>query len=265
METHQDREPGPAGSEEPLAGVTREIREFWDEDAAGYDASPSHYPQRPQEQAAWAAALRRLLPEPPAAVLDVGAGTGFLSLLLAGQGYQVTAVDLSPGMLGRLQAKAAQRGLSIQTVESDALNPPAGDFDAVVERHLLWTLPDPGKALAAWHAAAPHARLVLIEGSWGSTRAGSSQDLRARARELADRVRGAQPDHHDHYSNRVLQALPHGHGLSTEQAVSLVQASPWGQARLERLRDVEWAITDGRGLVGELLGTHARWAVVAGR
>jgi SAM-dependent methyltransferase len=248
-----------------LAGVTREIREFWDEDAAVYDASPSHYPRRPQEQAAWAAVLRRLLPEPPAAVLDVGAGTGFLSLLLAGQGYQVTAVDLSPGMLGRLRAKAGQRGLSVATIESDALNPPSGEYDAVVERHLLWTLPDPGKALAAWHAAAPQARLVLIEGSWGNTGAGSSQDLRARARELAERVRGAEPGHHGRYNERVRQALPHGHGLSTEQAVRLVQASPWGQARLERLRDVEWAITEGRGLLGELLGTHSRWAVVAGR
>lgn len=102
--------------------VAREIREFWDQDereparraeaaaAAGYDASPSHHPRRPQEQAAWAGALRRLLPEPPAAVLDVGAGTGFLSLLLAGQGYDVTAVDLSPGMLGRLRAEADARG-----------------------------------------------------------------------------------------------------------------------------------------------------------
>src|SRR5215472_8651986 len=93
------------------AGVPDEIREFWDEDAATYDKSPAHYPQRPQEQAAWAATLRHLLPAPPAAVLDMGAGTGFLSLLLAAQGYQVTAADISPGMLARLRAKAADRGL----------------------------------------------------------------------------------------------------------------------------------------------------------
>jgi hypothetical protein len=47
--------------------------------------------------------------------------------------------------------------------------------------------------------------------------------------------------------------------------VALVQASPWGQARLERLRDVEWAYLEGRGLLDELLGTTPRWAVVAGR
>jgi SAM-dependent methyltransferase len=267
MTTHPER---PSAHDDPAAAdgagsVSAEIRAFWDEDAAGYDASPSHYPRRLQEQAAWAAALRRLLPAPPAAVLDAGAGTGFLSLLLAGQGYDVTAVDLSTGMLGRLRAKAAERGLSIRAVEADALDPPPGDFDAVVERHLLWTLPDPEAALAAWHRVAPRGRLVLIEGTWSKQDSLSLQFWRAQARRLAERVRAAEPGHHGHYSGRVRRALPHGDGLSTADVVALVQASPWGQARLERLRDVEWAIIDGRGLLDELLGTHPRWAVVAGR
>jgi SAM-dependent methyltransferase len=248
-----------------LDGVTREIRDFWDEDSAVYDSLPDHNPQRPQEQAAWAGTLRRLLPEPPATVLDVGAGTGFLSLLLAGQGYEVTALDLSRGMLAKLRAKAAERGLSVKVVEADALNPPSGDFAAVVERHLLWTLPDPGKALAAWHEAAPQGRLVLVEGSWGHARTLSLDGLRALPRQLARQVRGHQPGHHAEYSDHVRSALPHGHGLSSQDIVTLVQASPWGQARLERLRDVEWAHTEGRGLLNELLGTTPRWAVIAGR
>ena len=247
-----------------LASITREIREFWDEDAAGYDASPSHYPQRPHEQAAWAAALRRLLPEPPASVLDAGAGTGFLSLLLAGQGYEVTAMDLSSAMLAQLRSKASSRGLQIRTVEANAVTPPPGPFDAVIERHLLWTLPDPGVALAAWRAAAPVGRLVLVESSWGSASPSAAESLRAAGRRLAQQVRGAEPGHHGHYSDRVKDALPHSHGLSAEEVVALVQSSPWGPARLERLRDIEWAVLDGRGLLDQLLGTSPRWAVVAG-
>ena len=53
-------------------------------------------------------------------------------------------------------------------------------------------------------------------------------------------------------------------GISPAEMVALVQASPWGQARLERLRDVEWAALDGRSLLDQLLGTHPRWAVTAG-
>lgn len=255
----------PAGHEDGRLDVTAEIREFWDADAATYDRSPSHYPRRPHEQAAWAAALRRLLPVPPATVLDVGAGTGFLSLLLAAQGYEVTAADLSPGMLAQLRAKAKSRGLQIETVETDALRPPAGGFDAVVERHLLWTLPDPGAALAAWHAVAPQGRLVVVEGSWGSDSATGVERLRAGARALADQFRRSEPGHHGHYSTQMREALPHHRGLTPANAVDLVQASPWGPARIERLRDVEWAVVEGRGWLDAVLGTHARWAVVAGR
>jgi len=246
-------------------GVSDDIREYWDADAATYDRSPSHYPQRPQEQAAWAATLRRLLPEPPATVLDMGAGTGFLSLLLAAQGYQVTAADLSPGMLARLTAKAAGRGLDIQAVEADALHPPAGDFDAVIERHLTWTLPDPAGALAAWHDVAPGGRLVLMESSWTGRGASGADRLRLRAHALADLIRRPAPDHHGHYSARMTAALPYPGGPTPDEAVALVEASPWGRARIERLRDVEWAITEGLGPVGSLLGTYPRWAVIAGR
>ena len=252
-------------AEDAEDGVSGDIRGFWDADAATYDSSPSHYPQRPQERAAWAATLRRLLPEPPAAVLDMGAGTGFLSLLLAAQGYRVTAADFSPAMLARLEAKAAGQGLAISVAQTDALHPPQGPFDAVIERHLVWTLPHPAGALAAWRAAAPDGRLVLVEGSWADRGASAADQLRTRARALAAVVRRPAPDHHGHYTERMNAALPYHGGLTPDEAVRLVEASPWGRARIERLRDVEWAVTEGLSPVDGLLGTHPRWAVVAGR
>jgi len=242
--------------------VSEEIRQFWDEDAAVYDDSPEHHPRRPHERAAWSATLRRLLPDPPARVLDAGAGTGFLSLLLAAQGYQVTAMDLSAGMLKKLRAKAARQGLDVEIVRADAASPPDGPFDAVVERHLLWTLPDPAAALAAWRQAVPTGRLVLIEGTWGETT--GIPAVQAEARRLARRFRGAEPGHHGHYTERVVSALPHANGITPAEMVSLVEASPWGRARLERLRDVEWATLEGRSLLDQLLGTNPRWAVTAG-
>ena len=45
-----------------------------------------------------------------AAWLDVGCGTGSLSVMLAGLGYHVTGIDLSPAMLARAEAKAAAFG-----------------------------------------------------------------------------------------------------------------------------------------------------------
>jgi len=260
-------EPDATGTGDGVADAAEDIRGYWDADAENYDASPSHYPQRPQEQAAWAAALRRLLPEPPVKVLDMGAGTGFLSLLLAAQGYQVTAADFSAAMLERLTAKAAVRGLDVEVVQADAGSPPAGDFAAVVERHLLWTLPDPAKALAAWHAAAPAGRLVLVEGSWGTRGVSPAELVRQHARRLARRLQPSDSGHHGEYTERMRSAVRYPDGITPDELVTLADASPWGRlgrARIERLRDVEWALTDGAPLLESLIGARQHWAVTAG-
>ena len=78
-----------------MTDVHDRIRDVWDRDAETYDHSASHAVSDPLEAAAWRAALRRALPDPPVAVLDVGAGTGSLSLLAAELGYRTTALDLS--------------------------------------------------------------------------------------------------------------------------------------------------------------------------
>jgi cyclopropane fatty-acyl-phospholipid synthase-like methyltransferase len=91
------------------------VRKYWDVDAQTYDHSPSHVTATAAERAAWTAALSRHL-APGAKVLDAGAGTGFMSLLAARIGAQVTALDLSTGMLGRLEATASARGVSVAIV-----------------------------------------------------------------------------------------------------------------------------------------------------
>jgi ubiquinone/menaquinone biosynthesis C-methylase UbiE len=91
--------------------VHARIRDYWDRDSDTYDEARSHAISDPLEAAAWRQALADALPEPGSKVLDVGAGTGALSLLAAELGYEVTALDLSPGMLGRAELKAWERGL----------------------------------------------------------------------------------------------------------------------------------------------------------
>ena len=177
-----------------LGTVSERVRTYWDVDAATYDRSPGHHPRTALELATWAAALRRLLPPPPARVLDVGAGTGFLAILLARNGYLVSALDLSEGMLGRLKAKADDAGLEVQTIHADASETPLERFDAVVSRHLLWTLPAPKATLEAWHRSAPHGRLVLMESLWGDA-GGYPGQLRRAGHDAAETAAasGARP------------------------------------------------------------------------
>jgi SAM-dependent methyltransferase len=242
--------------------LTDRVRAYWDADAATYDHSPDHGAASPAEQAAWNAALARLLPAPPCHVLDAGAGTGFLSLACARLGHRVTALDLSSGMLDRLRAAAARDGLAVELVEAGAESPPPGPFDAVVERHLVWTLPDPGAALAAWRAAAPAGRLVLFEGLWG--RADPVEHLREQTREGVRRLRREPDHHHDRYEPAVVEALPLAGGTHPDRLVELVEAAGWGPARLERLRDIEWARLLRQPPAARLLGVTPRFAIVAG-
>ena len=85
-------------------------------------------------------------------ILDVGTGTGFFAILLAGMGHRVTGIDLTPAMLEEGRAQAAQAGLSIDFRQMDAQEPdfPEGSFDVVLSRNLTWTLPDPEKAYSQW-------------------------------------------------------------------------------------------------------------------
>lgn len=68
-------------------------------------------------------------------VLDVGAGTGRLSVRLQEAGAQVTALDLSPEMLGKLKAKNSE----IETVVADVHEMPFEDdsFDMIFSSFLL--------------------------------------------------------------------------------------------------------------------------------
>jgi SAM-dependent methyltransferase len=239
--------------------ILDEIRRFWDDDAATYDNAPGHRPTSAAVQAAWTAALEALLPSAPARVLDCGAGTGFLSLIAARLGHDVTALDLSSSMLAVLGASAAAEGLDIDVVVAPAHEPPHG-FDAVIERHLLWTLPDPGAALAAWRAAAPQGRLVAIESLWGD--ADPVEALRGRAWRWVQRVRGTAPDHHGPYPADVRAALPLGRGTHPRGVAELVAEAGWRSPRLVRLRDVDWATTLELRLPERLLGVTPRFAVV---
>jgi ubiquinone/menaquinone biosynthesis C-methylase UbiE len=223
-----------------VADVHDQIRDFWDRDALTYDDSDSHSIADPVEAAAWRAALLRALPEPGAAVLDVGAGTGALTVLAAQLGYRVTALDLSEGMLSKARAKVESAGLEVRFEVGPAAEPPTGPFDAIMERHVVWTMPDPVAVLSAWReVVVPGGRMVLFEGMWGSETPG--QLAKDRAATVLRRAMGIEHDHHAPYPEDVLAQLPLAKMTSPAPLIDVVFRAGWRNVRIQRLRDVEWA------------------------
>ena len=70
----------------------------------------------------------------PQRILDLACGTGSVSELLAGQGYEVVGVDVSAPMVERARAKALAKGLPVQYFVQDAaeLAIPGERFDLCV-------------------------------------------------------------------------------------------------------------------------------------
>lgn len=144
------------------------IERAWSSFAGAYDHMWGHGLRIDVERQAWLAFLESLFPpERSLTILDVGCGTGFLSLLLAEQGHSLVGLDLTEGMLEVLRRQAKARDLEVTTVRGDAEDPPSGlgSFDVVVSRHVLWTLLRPQQAVRAWAALVkPGGRVVAIDG-----------------------------------------------------------------------------------------------------
>jgi len=72
---------------------------------------------------AWVAYVERILKQfgcRPRTVLDLCCGTGSASLLLAGKGYDVSGVDVSPAMVEVARRKAEENGVRVDYCVQDA-------------------------------------------------------------------------------------------------------------------------------------------------
>ncbi|MGH8908378.1 MAG: class I SAM-dependent methyltransferase [Egibacteraceae bacterium] len=155
-------------------GVISAVTRYWDWRAPSY--------QRDMEEEGrdgWLRSYRHALAalQPgrgePLDVLDVGTGTGFVALLLAELGHRVTGLDVSPGMLALARDEAERREVEVRLLSGTAEPlPPLGRlFDLVTCRNLLWTLPDPGAALAGWRAVTrPGGAVLISDGIWHTAR-----------------------------------------------------------------------------------------------
>ncbi|HEU4572363.1 MAG TPA: methyltransferase domain-containing protein [Candidatus Limnocylindrales bacterium] len=225
----------------PDHALKAELIASWDRGARGYDATPRHGLLHDDEWRAWRRLLAALLGDarhsdvPARRVLDVGTGTGVIALLAAELGHDVTGVDLSEGMLAQARAKASASGLAVEwrTADAEGLPPDLVGFDAVVARHLVWTLPRPDRALASWRDAARAGGLVVvIDGVVRRPPPPFDGAQRAIGRLAARLSTASHPERGDHaYPSEARARLPLAEQRDTTAIVALMRA-----VGLERVR-----------------------------
>lgn len=106
-------------------------------------------------------ALLEVLPKPPGQLLEVGAGTGWWSRILARRGFSVTALEPSAAMR---HVGAARESEPIEWVVGTAERLPVADeaFDVVLLMTVLEFLSSPERAIAeAWRVVRPGGTLVV--------------------------------------------------------------------------------------------------------
>jgi ubiquinone/menaquinone biosynthesis C-methylase UbiE len=226
---------------QPTPEIKSRIRNYWDKSANSYDNSFGHGIKTDHEKQLWLDLLcQNINGEKQLDILDVGSGTGFLSLLLAELGHNVTGIDLSPEMRKQARQKADKNKLHNATfIHGDAENPPfpAQSFDAIISRHVVWTLPAPDIALDHWlKLLKPDGTVIVIDGVW--TPRSASGRLRYL---LASTIRLMQGrTGHLFWKKKYAQRdeLPFFGGAEPETVIQLLEKLGYKDCWLDRMTDI---------------------------
>ncbi len=142
--------------------------------------------------------LRRAIAEygvRPSKVLEIGCGTGTNAIWLAGQGFVVTGLDLSPTAIAQAETKVAAAGVQCRFFTADFLKEqvPGAPFDFVFDRGCFHIF---GEVEERLHFATQVSRKLAPEGLWcsliGSTD-GPPRDHGPPRRSAAEIVASVEP------------------------------------------------------------------------
>ncbi len=242
----------------PLSNYSlkEEIRQYWSERSATFDRAFGHRIRPGAEFDAWRKAIASQIGSKPLNILELACGTGEVTAVLLSLGHQVTAIDFSEAMLRVAREKHRDRSDKVTFLLADAENTflPGKSFDAIVCRHLVWTLTEPHLALKEWRRLLrPDGRLLIFDGNWAQAKPVGR--LAENAIAILDRWQGADPFYDGAMSTRhasIMAALPFGDGLTAEKPMPLLAEAGFVDCRTFSYAPIERAARKGSSLRNRL-------------
>ncbi len=140
--------------------MSREVREYFDRVSNQWDMlRQGFYSDEVRD-----AILRAALISPTDTVLDVGAGTGFLTEGAAKLARKVIALDLSQSMTGEAVSKLHGKNVEFKIGDVEQIPLADSSVDSVIGNMILHHCPKPGVAVKEMaRVLAPGGRLVLSD------------------------------------------------------------------------------------------------------
>ncbi len=241
------------------------LRIEWDGSSGGYDAQHSHGIQTQEERQAWIDLFRSITPAGSLDILDVGCGTGEISMVLGEMGHRVTGIDLSKGMLDKARKKAGLTDYRVGffTGDAEALTFADNSFDLVVNRHLLWTLPSPDAALKEWsRVLRPGGSVAIIDGLWRDD--SFSEKCRRFTGNLGVLLTERKNQFGEYYSPEMIHALPHPYGMTADVALGYVKDAGFVSPGIHPMTTI-MAIQQKHMPLSRRISFHKTYFLITGR
>jgi len=224
--------------------LKEDIRSYWSKRAETFDRAFGHRIPKGPEHDAWAAEIRDHFGEAPLDVLELASGTGEVTGVLLDLGHNVTGIDFSEAMIERSRAKHRGNARARFLLgDAEGTLEPDDTYDAVVCRHLVWTLTNPEAALRDWHRVLrPGGRLLIFDGDFVNQP--WQGRLAKRAMTLLEKLTG--PDLHRDPSlaqqhTAILEQLPFRDGLTFARLKGIAEEAGFTDVACSSYRRIQRA------------------------